>query len=67
MNVSQKKSLTLQTEFAECALRDYFPSRGCDAALVKMVWQNVDQSKRKQLIISAITSKSAAAQAAVEE
>ena len=49
MNVSQKKSLTLQTEFAECALRDYFPSRGCDAALVKMVWQNVDQSKRKSL------------------
>ena len=44
---SRKKTLILWTEFAECAFGDYFPSRECDAAIEKMVWQNVDQSKRK--------------------
>ena len=67
MNVKLEEIINFANRVCRMCLRDYFPSRGCDAALVKMVWQNVDQSKRKQLINSAITSKSAAAQAAVEE
>ena len=47
--------------------RSYSPSRVCDATTVKKVWQNVDQSKRKYLIIIILALKLAAAQAAVED
>ena len=38
MNVRSEEIINFAKKFAECALRDYFPSTGCDAALVKMVW-----------------------------
>ena len=43
MNVKSEKTLTLQTKFAECAYGDYIPSKVCDASIVKMVSQDVDQ------------------------
>ena len=48
----------MQTKFAECAFRDYFPSKVCDANRVKMVWQNVDQIvdqiEKMKLLVDAI-------------
>lgn len=43
MNVNSEEITNFANKFAECAFRDYFPSRECDATIEKMVWQNVDQ------------------------
>ena len=43
MNVKSEEIINFANKFAECAFRDYFHSRVCDATTVKMVWQNVDQ------------------------
>ena len=43
MNVKSEEIITFANKFAECAFRDYFPSKVCDANRVKIVWQNVDQ------------------------
>ena len=44
MNVNSEEFINFVNEFAECAFGDYFLSRVCDATIVKMVWQNVDQN-----------------------
>ena len=43
---SQMKSLTLQTKFAECAFGYYIPAKVCEATIVKIVCQNVDQIEK---------------------
>ena len=43
MNVKSEEIINFVNKFAECAFRDHFPVRACDATIGKIVRQNVDQ------------------------
>ena len=43
MNVKSEEIINFANKFAECAYGDYIPSKVCDASIVKMVSQDVDQ------------------------